>query len=166
MWFGYITGKNPSRDVYVFGESKWILIWLFLAHCYMQMWPTDLHTCFACIIPTVAWHFHSCSYALDCTFKLCRIRLRNFSRRTWINTILAQIWAENCSEHMRRVQCCALRRHFEGLLGCCLLFLTYRKHTGNFYRSTVICKQVHSFPVSLTRFLKQHTRKHTYAHDD
>lgn len=53
-------------------------------------------------------------------------------------------------------------RHFEGLLRCALLFLTHRKHMGNFYRSPVICKQAHSFAVCLTLFLTQRT--HTQAH--
>lgn len=48
------------------------------------------------------------------------------------------------------------------MLRCHLLFLTHRKHTGNFYRSTVVCKQAHSFHVCLARFLKQHA--HTHAH--
>lgn len=39
---------------------------------------------------------------------------------------------------------------------------TRKKHTANFYRSTVVCKEAHSFPVCLTRFLKAHM--HTQAH--
>lgn len=46
-------------------------------------------------------------------------------------------------------------RHWEGLLGCSLLFLTQKKHTGNFYGSAVICKQAHSFFVWLTLSHKQ-----------
>ncbi len=63
--------------------------------------------------------------------------------------------------HKTRTVLCS-GRHFEGLLRCGLLFLTHGKHTGNFYRSTVVCKQAHSSPVCLTLFLKQHT--HTQAH--
>lgn len=63
--------------------------------------------------------------------------------------------------HETRTVVCS-GRHSEGMLRCSLLFLTHRKHTGNFYRSTVVCKQAHSFSVCLTRFLKQHT--HTQAH--
>ena len=143
-----------------------MLIWLFLALCYMQMWPSDLHTCFACIIPTVAWHFHSCSYALDCTLWLCRTRQRYLSQPDMhkypppSNTN----WKLRQTHKTRTVLCSG--RHFEGLLRCSLLFLTCRKHTDNFYRSTVICKQAHSFPVCLIFFLKQHihTHTHTQAH--
>lgn len=63
--------------------------------------------------------------------------------------------------HETRTVLCS-GRHFEGPLRCGLLFLTRGKHTGNFYRSTVICKQAHSFPVCLTLFLKKtYTHRHT-----
>lgn len=57
-------------------------------------------------------------------------------------------------------------RHFEGTLRCYLLFVTSGKRTGNFYRSTVVCKQAHSSSACLARFLKQHTHTntHTRAH--
>ena len=83
---------------------KQMLIWFFLAHSYMQMWPSDLHTCFACIIPTVAWRFHSCSYALDCTLWLCRMRSRYLRRPTCVNTGVAQTRSENREKHTRHVR--------------------------------------------------------------
>lgn len=139
---------------------KQMLIWLFLAHRYMQMWPSDLHTCFACIIPTVAWHFHSCSYALDCTLWLHRIR--QIFKPTHIHKYPPP---SNTNRKLRQThKTCTMPcsgRHFEGTLRSRLLFVTHRKHR-NFYRSTVVCKQAHSFPVCLTRFLKQHT--HTQTH--
>ena len=113
----------------------------------------DLHTCFACSIPLVARHFHSRSYALDCTLWLRRIRHKYLS---WPTCIRKYSPPSNTRQKSSRRS----GRHFGGMWGCRLLFLTHKKHTGNFYRSTVVRKQAHSLPVCLARFLKQHTQAH------
>ena len=152
-WYVHSAGENHSFTVCVFLCANKRLIWFILAHRCMQMWPSDLHTCFACFTPPAARHFHSRSYALDCTLWLRRIRHKYLR---WPTCIDKYSPPSNTRQKSRRRS----GRHFEAMWGCCLLFLTHRKHTGNFYRSTVVCKQAHSLPVCLARFLKQHTQAH------
>lgn len=137
---------------------KQMLIWLFLAHCYMQMWPSDLHTCFACIIPPVAWHFQSCSYALDCTLWLHRVR--QIFKPTHV---LKCPPASNTVWELRQTRGTCMVETFWRHVRSDLLFLTHRKHTGNFYGSTLVRKQTHSSPVCLAHFLNNmHTLRHTW----
>lgn len=128
----------------------------------MQMWPSDLHTCLACIIPTVEWHSQSCSYALDCTLWLCRIRHRYLSQPTCIRDPPPSLKRELETEANAQDTCGALLWEMFWRPARMQFTLSDAQETHRqlfFFRSTVIWKQAHSFPVCLTLFLKSIRRR-------
>lgn len=133
---------------------KLMLIWLFLAHCYMQMWPSDLHTCFACIIPPVAWHFQSCSYALDCTLWLHRVR--QIFKPTHMPKCPPA--SENWDKPVEHVWW----RHFEGMLA--IYSSWHTESTQETFIEALLCanKLIHPLSVSLTSLNNMHTLRHTW----
>ncbi len=134
----------------------------FLSYHKMQMWPRYLHTCFACIIPPVAWHFHSWT-------------------RPWLHIMTGlnktQIFKLTCMHkfpppssrdrklrqtHETRTLLCS-RRHFEGMLRCLLLFLT-QKTQETFKEALSYANKLIHFPSVSLASLNTHT--HSGTHDD